>query len=225
MISTLKMAIAGLALPILLVAGPALATTAGHIENTDFFYGKNVTQNSALGDPVSGAAGDTLLLKVRLHNPGPGIVSAVNVKVALPTASATAQNASVTTFSTSADPQSTTDSLRINLSTAQTLTYVNGSTQLLNASGAVVSTLPDTITSSGVNLDYVGVSINEIKYVQFQVKVGAPIAAAAVTPVAPAQPQPLAKTGARENAAAVTALLAVLATAYLRSRKALAAAR
>lgn len=49
-----------------------------------------------------------------------------------------------------------------------------------------------------------------------------PVTASAPAPVTPAQAQPLAKTGAAENAAAVASLLAVLGTAYWRSRKALA---
>jgi hypothetical protein len=71
----------------------------------------------------------------------------------------------------------TTANATVNISSAQTVSYENGTTQLLDAKGNVIENLPDTITGSGVNIGTLVGSATE--YVNFKAKVSCP---------APAQP-------------------------------------
>jgi hypothetical protein len=60
------------------------------------------------------------------------------------------------------------------------LVYENGTTTLYNGSGAVIRTLPDTITTSGVNVGNLAGST--VEFVNFKAKVSCP------APVTPAKP-------------------------------------
>jgi uncharacterized repeat protein (TIGR01451 family) len=215
-----KTAIAALMVPFVFAASPALAADEGQIEGGSFYFVKNLTQNSSWGQTASANAGDTLVYRVRVHNFGPSNVVNVNVKATLPSGTGT-----FTSTATASSINSNPGSVSSNVTTVtapNTLSYISGSTVLLDANGAQVQTLPDGVLASGVNIGTVEVCLDKTRYVQFQVKVAAPVAqAAAVAPVAP-KAQPLAKTGPAENAALVAALLASLGYGYRRSRQSLA---
>ncbi len=147
------------------------ATGMGQVEGGDIYRVKNVTKNIDFTDPVSATCGDTVQFKVRIHNPGPSALQNVNVTATLPGTTATSHVSKATVSSPYADPSSTSDTATVNLDKAGKLAYVAGSTELLDAHNGKLSTLGDTILSSGVSIGNVGVSIEQKRFVQFKAKV------------------------------------------------------
>jgi hypothetical protein len=84
----------------------------------------------------------------------------------------------------------------VNLSSAQTVTYENGSTTLYNENGTVIKTLPDTITTSGVDIGALNGSTTE--FVNYKAKVSCPSKPTPTpTPITPVTtPKALPNTGA-----------------------------
>ncbi len=164
-----------IALGIMMV--PIVAATSvsalgrGQFPEGNFYYSP---QNGVAVDPASATCGDTVTLKVRAHNAGPGIVENTTVSVALPNQTTTSHVSKATISSPYADPTAVSDTMTINLSKAGKLSYINGSAELLDASNKKLQSLPDTLTTSGVNIGTVNVSMQEIRFVQFKVKVDCP---------------------------------------------------
>lgn len=155
--------------------GIASATAEpGQVEGGNIYWAKNVTQNGAFVDPANATCNDTVQFRVRVHNPGPSPLTNVNVKATLPSGTAVSHSSTVTITSASADPSTTTDTAGVNLSEAAALTYINGSTELLDANGTKIATYGDTIFTSGVTIETVGVSTQQKRFVQFSVKVKCP---------------------------------------------------
>ena len=163
------------------------ALAAGQIEGGDIYRVKNVTKNVDFTDPASAACGDTVQFKVRIHNPGPDALTGVKVSATLPAAVATSHSSKVTVSASNANPTSTSDTAGVNLSTAGKLSYVAGSTELLDAHNSKLSTLTDGIVGGGVDVTGgVGVSTEQKRFVQFQAKV-----VCETTPVTPETPKTL----------------------------------
>lgn len=163
-----------LAVPALALASTAYAVAPGQIEGGDIYRIKNLTKNVDFTDPASADACNELMYKVRIHNPGPSPITEVKVKATVVSGVATSHTSTVTVSSPTAMPTTTEDTATVNLSSAQSLTYVSGSTQLLDTNNNFISNLPDGITNSGVNIGTVGVSVGEKRFVQFKVKVSCP---------------------------------------------------
>jgi hypothetical protein len=161
------------------------AANEGQIAGGDIYRVKNITANTDFANTTNATKCETLQYKVRLHNPGPGVVHQVNVKVTLPTSVSTSNVSTATITSLDGDPRITTDTATVNLSPALGIQYISGSTQLLDANNGVLNSLPDGITAGGVNIGNVGVSLNEIRFVQFKAKTDCP-----QTPPPPTPPQP-----------------------------------
>lgn len=168
------------------VASPVYAANEGQIEGGDIYRVRNVTKNTAFSDPASADKCEKVQYKVRIHNPGPGELSLVNVKVTLPAGAATSNVSTVVVSSQNANPASTSDTATLNLSSAQTVTYEPGSTQLLDANNGFIRVLPDGITQSGVNIGNVGVSIDQKRFVQFEANINCPLPPPPPPPVTPA---------------------------------------
>ena len=168
------LALAGIVSAIALFAVPAFAATAGQVEGGDIYRVRNVSNNGEFTDPTSGTCGNTFQFKVRIHNPGPDPLTSVSVKATLPTTAATSHSSQVTVTATNANPKTTTDTAGVRLDKAAQLTYIKGSTELLDANGSKLSTLGDTILTSGVTIDTVGVSTQQKRFVQFSVKSDCP---------------------------------------------------
>lgn len=162
------------ALSILSFASPALAANQGQVEGGDIYRIKNLTKNVDYTDPASADKCDLLQYKVRIHDPGPGSLMDVWVYATLPEDVATSNTSAIVITPTNADPATTWDAATVNLSSAQSLSYVKGTTQLLDSNNSLIKTLPDGITQDGVNIGDVGVSIDNREYVQFQVSVSCP---------------------------------------------------
>jgi hypothetical protein len=199
MTNKLKFVSALAVLPVLLFAGNVYAAVQSTIEGGDIYRVKNVTQNSAYADSTSANACDVLQYQVRLHNPGPDqVLTNVRVSVAFGTAPTTQDVSIITARTDNGSPASTSDTATANISSAQTESYVTGSTQLLDPNGNVMQTLPDTITTSGVSIGNLGISLNEKRFVRFQMRVSCPSKPTPTpTPITPVTtPKALPNTGA-----------------------------
>ena len=172
--NTIK-ALAVVSVSLLALGGSASALGEGQLEGGDIYRVKNVTKNSAFADPGNADKCETVQYKVRFHNPGPGVVTNVNVKVDLPQGPSTQNVSTVTATSASAQPNSRTDTATLNLASSLKVDYMSGSTELLDTNNAVIRSLPDGITTGGINVGDVGVSLNEIKFVQFKAKTECPV--------------------------------------------------
>ena len=156
-----------------IVSGP-VALAAGQIEGGNIYRVKNVTQNSAFADPANGTCGDTMQFRVRIHNPGPEEINNVRVAATLP-ATESKSHSSTVTVSASDAPDVITDTAGVNLDKAGKLSYVSGSTQLLDPNGSALQTLGDGIVGGGVSLpSAIGVSGNQMRLVQFSAKINCP---------------------------------------------------
>lgn len=162
------------ALPVLAFAIHAFAAGMGQIEGGDIYRVRNVTKGTDFMDPATATCGETVQFKVRIHNPGPSALENVSVVATLPAGNATTHTSRVTVSSPFADPNATSDTATVNLDKPGGIAYIPGTTELLDANGVKLSTLGDTILTSGVNIGSVGISINEKRFVQFQAKVDCP---------------------------------------------------
>jgi hypothetical protein len=166
-------AMALIAIPVMLFATQAFAVSEGQINGGNVNYKiKNLTQNTAYTNPASANACDELEYTALLYNPGPSALNDVTVVATLPIAVATSNTSTMTASSENADPTSTSFSATLNLSSAQSVSYVNGTAQLLNSSTGLIENLPDGITQGGVNIGDLGPSVTE--FVQFEVQVSCP---------------------------------------------------
>jgi uncharacterized repeat protein (TIGR01451 family) len=163
-----------LAVPVIAFGSNADAIGEGQIERGDIYYAKNLTKGGSFNDPISADKCETLQYKVRMHNPGASPVTNVNIKVSLPSGATTKNVSTATITAQNAFPATISDTATVNLSTAQSISYISGSTQLLDHTNTVTTNLPDGITGGGVNIGTVGVSVKEVKYVQFKAKVDCP---------------------------------------------------
>lgn len=162
----LSIAVGALMVPVVAFSTVS-ALGMGQFPEGNFYYSP---QNGVAVDPAALTCGNTLTLKIRAHNAGPGIVENTTVTATLPNAVATSHVSKATISSPYADPSSTSDTMTVNLDKAGRLAYVAGSTELLDSAGNKLSGLPDTLTTTGVNIGTVNVSVQEIRAVQFKVK-------------------------------------------------------
>jgi hypothetical protein len=163
-----------LIVPVVALTGVANATSVKSYIEGDFKV-KNVTDGTSYMDPASADKCETVSYRARLHNPGPDqVLTNVTVQVSVPQGTSTKNVATAILRAENASPSNTSDTATLDLSSAQKLSYVNGTTQLLNSKGEVIKTLPDGITGAGVNIGTLGISLNEIKYVRFEMKVSCP---------------------------------------------------
>lgn len=220
--SNLKQIVAAAVVLPVAFAGVVSAAPAGQIEGGDIYRVRNVSKNTAFVDPASADKCETVQYRVRIHNPGPDALTGVTVKATLTTEAATSHSSQVTVSASNANPASTSDTAGVNLSSAQKMSYVSGSTELLDANGTKMSNLPDGIIGGGVAVpNGVGVSTEQKRFVQFQAKVDCPTPPETPktpeqpkAPVAPAAPTELPKTGAGETIALFAVVAATAAAAY-----------
>ena len=203
-------------------AGVAAAAPAGQIEGGDIYRVRNITKSGQFEDPTKADACETVQFRVRIHNPGPDALTGVVVKATLNTEAATSHSSTVTVSADNSNPESTSDTAGVQLSSAQKMSYVAGSTELLDANGSKMETLGDTILTSGVTVtNGVGVSTQQKRLVQFSAKVDCPTppvtppATPTPTPTTPAAaPTKLVNTGAGSVIGIFAAATAAGAAAY-----------
>lgn len=144
------------------VSVTALATSGGYLAGgPDIYQVRNTTTNTAYSSSASVACNETVKYSVKLSNTEYGLISLVNVKAPL--------NGTMTASGTNAanETVSTTGTVSVTPA-AGSFGYIAGSTQLLSASGSLIKTLPDGITTGNINVGNLNGST--IEFVQFQAK-------------------------------------------------------
>lgn len=170
--------VAGLVSAVALLAGNSMAATYdfGQLGSGDIYRVRNVSDNQT--DFVKTANADpceTVQFKVRVHNAGPKTLTNVKVKATLSNGVSTSHSSTVTVSAdNNRDNAVATGSAGVTVSKASDIDYVNGSTELLDDSGNRIQTLGDTILTSGVNIGSVGVSLNQMRFVQFKARLDCP---------------------------------------------------
>lgn len=198
---------------------PVTADSPGQIGGGDIYRIKNLTQNVDYTDPASAKACDELEYKIRLHNSRYDSVSNIVVSATAPvngisTATATYQGGVASSVS---------DTATLNLTSAQSVSYESGTTQLLDGDNNIVKSLPDGVTQSGVNIGSLNGST--VEFVQFKAKVNCPTPPkppvtppttpqTPVTPATPAAPTTLVNTGPGSVAGIFAAVTVAGAFAY-----------
>lgn len=148
----------------------------GQLGSGDIYRVRNLSDNQAEFVTTTNAdLCETVQFKVRIHNSGPKTLTGVKVKATL-TQGVRKDHSSTVTISADNNRANAvaTGTAGVNLSEAGSLSYVNGSTELLDANGNRLSTMGDTILTSGVTVGNVGVSVNNKRFVQFKAKVNCP---------------------------------------------------
>lgn len=190
-----KLAVVMAAMPVLAVSGAALADSPGQLEGGSFVYqAKNVTQSGSYGNSINAAACEEVQYRVWLHNTEFGNLSNVTVKVALPAGSAASNTSTMTATTDLGGTSGTSGSATVNISSAQTISYENGTSTLYAENGTAIKTLPNTITGSGVNIGTLNGSTTE--YIVFKAKVSCPAPTPTPTPTPTPKPTTLPNTGA-----------------------------
>lgn len=190
-----KLAAIMAAVPVLAISGSAMAGSPGQLAagpGNTLYQVKNLTQSGAYNSSISGTAcSDELMYSMELSNTANGDLTNVVLKATLPSNGGTS-NATATTdlggnSGTSSSVNVTT------LGSNQTQSYENGTTVLYDSNGGVIRTLPDTVTTSGVNVGTIIGSTTE--FVNFKAKVNC---STTPTPTPKPTPKPavLPNTGA-----------------------------
>ncbi|MBI3494854.1 hypothetical protein HY004_02635 [Candidatus Saccharibacteria bacterium] len=171
-----------------IVSGPV--ALAAQIEGGNFYRVKNITTGSSYADQTTADKCQTVQFLAQIHNPGPEALTGVKVKATLPTTAADPIS-SVATI-TAANAATQTDTATVDLPSANKIDYVPGSTKLLDHNAGVIQSLPDGVTGGGVDVPGgVGVSLQEIRYVQFNAKINCedkPVCTVNCTPETPKTP-------------------------------------
>lgn len=183
--------LAGLAvLPVFAFASVASAavTYNSSLGGGNIYTAKNVTAGGTFGDPVNATCNDTLKLRVYIHNGGPLKAEGVKVKAVVPTAKSTSFGSTMVVSATNSDPASVTDTATIKTDKEANVKYVAGTGEYFDANGGRLGSISDTVVTTGADVPGgVDISIQQARYVQFQVKVECE--AAPVTPVTPKAPE------------------------------------
>ncbi len=167
---------------------PALADSPGQLTGGSQVYQvKNITQGGGYANSISASCNDVIQYSSMLHNAAYGGLTNVIV-------SANLANGTLSAVPAEGASAGTNGSVIVNLSSGS-LVYQNGTTTLYNSSGAVIRTLPDTITSGGVNIGAIDGSTTE--FVNFQAKVSCPPVVTPVTTPAATPAKAVVATGAK----------------------------
>jgi hypothetical protein len=151
---------------------PASADSPGQISGGNIYRIENLTQKTAFTNMASANACDELEYSVQLHNPDYDAINNVTIAATLSSSTGTSNTSTMTASYQDGIGSPVTATASVNLSSAQSLSYVSGSTQLLDNNGDLIKALPDGVTQSGVNIGSLNGST--IEYVNFEVKVSCP---------------------------------------------------
>jgi len=216
--SNISKVFAGLvAVPLLAIPVSAIADSPGQLTGgSNVIVVKDLTQNGSYASSVTAACNDELQYSIRLHNAAYGGLTNVEVQVNL-------ANSSVTAIPAEGASAGTSGNVSVNLPSGGSLGYENGSTVLYNQNDAVIEDLPDTITSSGINIGNIDGSTTE--FVNFKAKVSCPTTPPVAPPVTPPTTPPtvtvvktttkeLVNTGPGDVIGIFAAVTAISAVAY-----------
>jgi hypothetical protein len=166
MIRFSKLAAALAVLPVMAFASPVLADSPGHLESGNLtFRVRNATQNGDYSNSTSVACNEELVYSVRLHNTDFGALNNIQVKANL-------ISGDMTATPDSGAAAGITGHVSVTIPSGSNVAFESGSTTLYTGSGSVIRTLPDGITTVGVNAGTLNGSTTE--FVIFKAKVACP---------------------------------------------------
>ncbi len=190
-----KLAVTMTALPVLALSGSAFAGSPGQLAGGDNYQVKNLTQSGKYANTISATCNDEVQYSMQLSNTQFGSLKNVTLKATLPSEGGLSTATATTDLGGNSG---TSDSVTVNLSNGSTQSLENGTTVLYDGHGQVIKTLPDSVTSSGVNIGTLIGSTTE--FVNFKAKVNCPttppVTPPTTTPGTPAAPTQLVNTGA-----------------------------
>lgn len=195
-------------IPVAGAVAPVAADSPGQIETGDIYRVKNVTKNTDYATTATANACEELQYSARFHNPGYGAINHIMAKATLQSGANTSNTSNISATWSDGIGSGASASVNVNLSSAQSIDYENGSAKLLDVDGNVIKTLPDGIVGSGVDVGSLNGSTTE--YVIFRAKVNCPTppkppVTPPATPGAPAAPTTLVNTGPGSAIAAFVA--------------------
>jgi hypothetical protein len=148
------------------LASPVLADSPGQLTGgSNTFMVKNLTQNGAYAHSISANCNEEVQYSVRLHNAAYGGLTNIVVK-------ANIMNGQMTAVPAEGASEGTTGSATVTMPTNGSIAYESGSSILHDVNGNVIKTLPDGITTVGVNVGNLPGSTTE--FVNFKAKVACP---------------------------------------------------
>lgn len=218
--------------PLFALASPAFADVSyGQIESGDIYRVKNVTLNGDgngnFADSITAQCGQTVAFRVRVHNVGPDTINNVMVAATLDNVSSMSHSSKVSlTADNVLDNATITAAAGLTTDKNTTISYVNGSTELLDQNGNEIKSLADGVTTSGINIGSIGPLTSNAEEVQFEAKLNCetpPVKPpkTPTKPTKPAAPKQLVNTGAGDVAGifAVATLAGFLGYRVVLSRK------
>ncbi|HVV25733.1 MAG TPA: hypothetical protein VHC21_01745 [Candidatus Saccharimonadales bacterium] len=209
---------AAVIIPVAGMAAPVFADSPAQIGGGDIYRVANLTQKTDFADTTNANACDELEYKVRLHNSSYGKATNIVAAATLSgTASTTNTSKMTINYTTNGPTDNVSDTATVNLTSAQSISYESGTTQLLDANNNVVKSLPDGVTAGGVNIGDLNGST--VEFVQFKAKVNCPTTPPVTPPTTTtttttSTPTTLVNTGAGSVAGIFAAAVAFGAVAY-----------
>ncbi|OVE78499.1 hypothetical protein BVY00_02590 [bacterium G20] len=166
-----KLAAAGAGLMVVamtaLSPSPVFADSPGQLTGgPNVYLVKNLTQGGSYANSVSAACNEEVQYSTQLHNAAFGGLTNIQV-------SANLAGGTISAVPAEGASAGTTGNVTVNVASGGTLAYENGTTVLYDVSGNALKTLPDTITSGGVNVGNLSGSTTE--FVNFRAIVNCPI--------------------------------------------------
>ena len=179
-----KLAMVAAALPVFAIAAPAIADSPGQLEGGSIIYNvKNVTKGGSFAPSANASACNELEYTIRLHNISFGGLTNVHVQVNLPSGSSTVNTSTMTATTNLGGTSGASANATVNIDSAQTVSYENGTTVLYDSKGNVIKTLPDTITTSGVDIG--GLNGSTTEFVNYKAKTSCPTTPPVTPPTTP----------------------------------------
>jgi uncharacterized repeat protein (TIGR01451 family) len=145
----------------------------GQLGSGDIYRVRNVSDNQMNFEKTANAdLCETVQFKIRVHNAGPKTLKNVKIKATLnqSVVGTTHSSTATITADNNRENATATGATSVNLSQAGKISYVAGSTQLLDTNGSELRNLGDSLFTSGVNIGDVAVSLNNMRFVQFKAK-------------------------------------------------------
>jgi hypothetical protein len=169
-----KTAAAFAIVPIVALTGAtAFAGTPGQLTGGNNLYEvKDLTTSGSYAKTISPACNDEIEYSMLVNNGGYGELTSVNLTATLPSAGGTSTATATTNLG---GATGASDSVNVTLPSNASQTLVKGSTVLYNGNGTAISTLPDTINTSGVNIGSLDGSTYEFVNFKVQVSCSTPV--------------------------------------------------
>lgn len=168
-------------MPIVAISGSAFAGSPGQLSSGPNYQVKNLTQSGAYASTISATCNDEIEYSMQLGNTEFGALNDVTLKATLPTNGGVSTATATTSLG---GGTGTSDSVTVNLGANQTQSLESGTTVLYDSNDKAIKALPDTVTTSGVDIGTLEGSTTE--FVNFKAKVNCP--STPVTPNTPSTP-------------------------------------